>query len=97
MTYRQAVASARALKTIRRLARAARWELTGHAIARMTERGFGHKDILAVLGGAGTTCRRGEPGRWRLDGSARGGDPLSLSVEIRELVVVVTLFGGDEP
>ena len=74
----------RALKTIRRLSRADRWELSGHARGRMVERGFGHEDILAVLLGRETTCRPGEPECWRLEAAARNGDPLTLSVTVRD-------------
>ena len=81
----------------RRLVRADRWDMSSHARERMVERGFAHEDLLAVFLARETTCRPGQPGRWRLDGRARNGDALALSVELQDLVLIVTLFGGDEP
>lgn len=41
-------------------------------------------------------CRRADLGRWRLNGVDRIGEQLSLVVELRDDVIVVTLFRGDE-
>jgi len=86
----------RARKRIRDLARAGAWTMTEHAVQRMVERDAEPDDVYGVLT-APTDCRAVRPGSWRLDGSDRLAEPLSLLAELGEGVLVVTLFRGDEP
>ena len=53
-------------------------------------------DVYRVLTTA-ESCRALRTGTWRLNGTDRLSEPLSLIVELRAGVVVVTLFRGDEP
>ena len=86
----------RARKRIRELARAGAWAMTAHAEERMVERNAEPDDVYRVLTAA-DACRAVRPGCWRLDGSDRLAEPLSLLVELRSSVLVVTLYRGDEP
>ena len=61
----------------------------------MIERDATPQDVYEVLTRA-PLCRRADAGRWRLDGVDRIGERLSLVVEVRDGVIVVTLFRGDE-
>jgi hypothetical protein len=61
----------------------------------MIERDAAPEDVYEVLTRA-AACRRTDSGRWRLDGVDRIGEQLSLVVELRADVIVVTLFRGDE-
>jgi len=54
------------------------------------------EDVYRVLTTA-DACRAVRPGGWRLDGADGLAEPLSLLVELRTGVLVVTLFRGDEP
>ncbi len=92
----QPMNASRARKRIRELARAGRWEFTLHALDSLVERDASVEDVLAVLTGA-ETCRAAGGRRWRLSGADHLGDPLTLIVELRANVVVVTVFRGDEP
>lgn len=85
----------RARKRIRDLARAGAWRVTEHGAERMAEREVDDADVYRVLTSA-MTCRATPRGRWRLDGTDSYGDPLAAVVEIRGLVLVVTVFRGDE-
>ena len=62
----------------------------------MVERDVEPLDVYGVLTTA-ESCRALRPGAWRLDSTDRWAEPLSLIVELRAGVVVVTLFRGDEP
>ena len=86
----------RARKRIRELARAGAWTMTDRAEKRMVERDAEPEDVYRVLTTA-DACRAVRQGCWRLDGNARLAEPLSLLVELRTGVLVVTLFRGDEP
>jgi hypothetical protein len=67
-----------------------------HAVQRMVERDAEPEDVYRVLTTA-DACRAVRPGCWRLDGTDRLAEELSLLVELRTGVLVVTLFRGDEP
>ncbi len=85
----------RARKRIRELARAGAWDLTPYAVGRMIERMVDHADVYKVLVTA-PGCYAVPPNRWRLEGPDGRGDSLTVIVEIRASVLVVTLFRGDE-
>ncbi len=85
----------RARRRIRELARAGRWEFTAHALESLVDRDARVEDVFIVLTTA-KACHSEPGGRWRLSGPDRLGDPLTLIVELRAHVVVVTLFRGDE-
>jgi len=86
----------RARRRIRDLARAGRWEFTSHALDSLADRDAMVEDVYAVLTSA-QACHSAPGGRWRLTGDDRLGDPLTLIIELRAQVIVVTLFRGDEP
>lgn len=86
----------RARRRIRDLARAGRWDFTSHALDSLVDRDASVADVFAVLTNA-KACRSAPGGRWRLTGDDRLGEPLTLMVELRAHVIVVTLFRGDEP
>ena len=86
---------ARARKRIRELARAGRWELTTHAVESLVHRDASVEDVFIVLTTA-TACQSEPSGRWRLSGTDRLDDPLTVIVELQAEVLVVTLFRGDE-
>jgi hypothetical protein len=85
----------RARRRIRELARAGRWEFTSHALESLIDRDATVDDVFVVLTTA-KACHSEPNGRWRLSGSDRLGDPLTLIVQLQAQVVVVTLFRGDE-
>ena len=86
----------RARRRIRELARAGRWEFTSHALESLVDRDASVEDVFVVLTTA-KECYSAPSGRWSLTGLDRLGEPLTLIVELRAHVVVVTLFRGDEP
>lgn len=86
----------RARRRIRELARAGRWEFIAHALDGLVERDATVEDVFCVLTTA-SECQSTPRGRWRLIGADRLGDPLTVVVELRSEVIVVTLFRGDEP
>jgi hypothetical protein len=62
----------------------------------LIERDASVEDVFAVLTNA-KECHSAPRGRWRLIGEDRLGDSLTLLVELRAHVILVTLFRGDEP
>lgn len=86
----------RARRRIRELVRSGRWEFTSHALESLVDRDASVEDVFLVLTTA-KECHSAPSGRWRLSGPDRLGESLTLIVELRAYVVVVTLFRGDEP
>jgi hypothetical protein len=81
---------------IRDLTLRGRWQISLHAEASMIARAVVPEDLRSVLVGA-ETCHAEPPDRWLLVGPDAVGEPLSVVVEVRGGVVVVTMFRGDEP
>jgi len=77
-------------RLIRKLAREGRYRITDYCAHRMLARGVAAGEVRAVLASA-REYRAEEHGRWRVDG-----EELTLIVEIRANVIVVTVFRGDE-
>lgn len=64
-----------------------------HVRQRMVERGVTLKCLARALQTATTAHYQPDSGRWRLDGGVDSdGDALTLVVEVRDGVLVVTLF-----
>ena len=81
---------ARARLSIRRLTREGRFQVTAYAAHRMLTRGVAWREVRTVLLSA-AECRAQENGRWRL-----GDESLTVVVELRADVMVVTVYRGDE-
>jgi len=64
-------------------------------VESLVDRDASVEDAFTVLTTA-TACHSEPRGRWRLSGSDRLGDPLTVIVELHAQVVVVTLFRGEE-
>ncbi|MBI3202608.1 MAG: DUF4258 domain-containing protein [Myxococcales bacterium] len=85
------MAAAEALRTIRGLARAARYVISEHAAKRMNQRNVRPVDIRCALAGA-TACAALPDDRWKTTGPDLDGDALSCVVVIEGDVVVITVF-----
>jgi len=79
-----------ALALARGYAAAGRIVVTGHAVARMRQRGAGYADVRNALSKA-RECRADET-RWKMTGPDLDGDDLTCIVAFAGGVVVVTLF-----
>ena len=80
----------RARLKIRKLASEGRFQITSYAAHRMLNRGVAWREVRTILLSS-AECRARENGRWRL-----GDDDLTVIVELRANVIVVTVYRGDE-
>jgi hypothetical protein len=85
----------RALKAIRRLASEGLVKFTQYGERRRAERAIATWDVIFALAHA-VHCRLQGNGRWWVLGEDSDRAELKIVVEIRENVIVVNTFRGDE-
>ena len=84
-----------ALRAIRRLARDGLYAISDYCERRMVERDVMPEDVECALCHA-VAAREQANARWRVEGPDIDQQALSMVVELRANLVVVTLFRGDE-
>jgi hypothetical protein len=83
----------RALARIHRLARAGQVVYSRHARRRMEERGAEKEDVVRALCTASAAVWQSDRLCWRVEGGVDcSGDGLTMVVDIRDDVVVITVF-----
>lgn len=83
----------RALAQIHLLARAGRVAFTRHAKTRMDERGARPEDVVNALQIATAAIWQSERRTWRVEGGRDlVGDPLTAVVDLRDDIVIITVF-----
>ena len=84
-------AEARALQDARGYAMAGRVVYGPHAKERMLERKVKSEDVIAALTTA-NVCEGALKGRWKMTGTDRSGDSLTLIVKVVGGVLVLTVY-----
>lgn len=63
-----------------------------HALDQMEHRNVTRGDVRSALGSATTATFQPDKGRWRITGTDRSGDSLSLAVVFENGIVIITVF-----
>ena len=63
-----------------------------HALDQMNRRNVTRGDVRSALGNATVATFQPENGRWKITGTDRSGDLLSLAVVLENGIVVITVF-----
>src|SRR5262245_7327517 len=79
-----------ALKQAQRLFLAGHYIISDHARRQMLARDVSPRDLRNAIVNA-NTCRPGHSGRWLIEGVDRDGDSLTVVVEIRANLMIVTV------
>lgn len=69
-----------------------RYIYADHALDQMSRRNVTRGDVRSALGSATVATFQADNGRWRITGTDRDGDSLSLAVVFENGIVVVTVF-----
>ena len=63
-----------------------------HALDQMSHRNVTRGDVRSALGNASVATFQPDNGRWKVTGTDRSGDSLSLAVVLENWIVVITVF-----
>ncbi len=63
-----------------------------HALHQMDRRNVTRGDVRSALGNAAAATFQPDNGRWKIAGTDRSGDSLSLAVVFENGIVVITVF-----